>query len=243
VADDLFSPEDCDELVRAAVRKGVTPVSIMGSDGVAVGPKESRQSLSAEFGTDDPITKPWRRRMANFALLPESHGEPQAVTGYVGGAGHKYELHFDSSLQVGRVATVLVFLSDVYNGGELMFPWAKTTPNASWPEGVSGRGRPIKELHGVTKEPPIAPMCENSADPALKIAPRKGRAVLFFTHTPDLKRYSYRAMHAGCSPRVVDEDKWITQLFIKWHNWKKDENEILQSMEMLHNQWRRPLHE
>lgn len=245
MVDNLFSAAECDDLVHTAVARGMRNVKLMGADGRPKRNADSRKSLTTEFERELPELKAWRERMAGLALMPESHGEPLAVTQYMGGQGHKYELHFDSSLHVGRIATVIVFLSDVHHGGELMFPWARTTASSDSslrPEGVSGQGLPISQLVGVTKEPPIEPMCQIADHDALKIAPRRGRAVVFFTHAPDLRRYGYRAMHAGCPPTKLGEDKWIAQLFIKWHD-LEEPNVIEHYMNALREDWMLPLHE
>lgn len=248
VADNLFTKEECEELISLGLQNGMREAGIMGGD---AGKKDnaarrSRRSLTTTLGVHgkdgaegNEVVAMWRERMSRVALLPESHAEALAVTQYVGGDNHKYELHFDSSLQVGRVATVLVFLRDVHDGGELLFPWANGI-TGELPEGVSGTGRDIMELEGVNKEPPIAPYCADGDETSVKIAPRVGRAAIFFTHMPDLRREGYRAMHAGCPPRKKGEDKWIAQLFIKWHD-ANGANALAQIMQAVNQPWRAEL--
>jgi hypothetical protein len=245
VADGLFSARECAELVARAKGNGMARTLVMGADGRLKSEQGFRQSLGTAFGgagrdgaQGDPVIQMWRERMANAALLPVAHADTLVVAQYEARAADKYELHFDSSLAVGRVATVLVFLSDVEHGGEIMFPWAETTARDEPLRGVSGRGRPIEQLEGVKQEPPITPMCADADDAALKIAPRAGRAVVFFTHAPDLRRYGYRAMHAGCPP--LHEDKWIAQLFIRWHAVDAP-NTLEQVMTLLGEAWQMPL--
>lgn len=252
VIDDLFSTAECEKLIVTAQANGMRDAGIMSGKGEQKAKGDTRVSLTTTLGVHgrhgakgDATLAMWRERMADAAMMPVANAEALAVTQYVGGKGHKYELHFDSALKVGRVATVLVFLTDVQQGGELMFPWAeaagaRTGRAAESLDGVTGRGRPLSELEGVSKEPPIAPMCTSPADPALKIAPRRGRAVVFFTHAPDLRRHGYDAMHAGCPPLRAGEDKWIAQLFIKWHE-IDEPNLVARAMDVLNDNWQMPL--
>ncbi len=46
-------------------------------------------------------------------------------------AGAKYEFHYDSNVAVGRISTLLVYLNDVDNGGETVFPFARYYLNDS----------------------------------------------------------------------------------------------------------------
>eukprot|EP00304_Pavlova_gyrans_P008700 CAMPEP_0206049336 /NCGR_PEP_ID=MMETSP1466-20131121/26572_1 /ASSEMBLY_ACC=CAM_ASM_001126 /TAXON_ID=44452 /ORGANISM="Pavlova gyrans, Strain CCMP608" /LENGTH=299 /DNA_ID=CAMNT_0053424419 /DNA_START=17 /DNA_END=916 /DNA_ORIENTATION=+ len=244
IIEHLFSQEECNALVRRAEAHGMEVATIMSGDGTQKPTAGSRASFTAVLGGvegNDLQLRTWRERMAAAALLPVNHAEPLAIAHYRGGHGDRYELHFDSSLSVGRVATVLVFLSDVHHGGELMFPWARAeNVSALGLNGITGPGRPISELQGVNKEPPILPMCLDPEDAALKISPRAGRAVVFFSHTPDLRRASYRAMHAGCPPARLGEDKWLAQLFIKWHPIGQP-NLVQRAMAVLNEEWRMPL--
>lgn len=259
--DNLFNQSECELLIERARSNGMRSAQIMGANGeLKAGVGDTRVSLTTTLGEHgrrgggtDNMVQAWRDRMSNAALLPEANAEALVVTQYVGGEGNKYELHFDSSLAVGRIATVLVFLTTVHEGGECIFPWALTpgeresgtgsggsgATGDNRPDGVRGRGRPLQELVGVTREPPILPMCADPDDAALKVSPRAGRALVFFNHDPQLQRYSYRAMHAGCPPTRAGEDKWIAQIFLKWHE-PVQPNLLARAMALLNERWQLP---
>lgn len=162
------------------------------------------------YNSSEEIVQHFRSLMANLAMLPIENSEVLQLTRYT--PGQKYGLHFDSSLNVGRVVTVLVFLDEVIEGGELVFPWAKLRAGVEL-DGVSGPGRNISDLVGVHVEPDIDAMCALDSG-SLLIAPRVGRVALFYSHRPDLRRESYAAMHGGC--RVTQGTKFIAQLWFDW---------------------------
>ncbi|KAH0971045.1 hypothetical protein GBA52_023201 [Prunus armeniaca] len=78
----------------------------------------------------DKIIRNIEKRIANFTFLPVEHGEGLQVLHYE--VGQKYEPHYDyfqDEFNTGnggqRIATVLMYLSDVEEGGETVFPAAK----------------------------------------------------------------------------------------------------------------------
>jgi hypothetical protein len=212
VKDDLFSPEECLELIESGSHL-LEPATIMGGDGKLkpAGKYRSADTTSLLKGFR-PIVDVFRKRMANLALMPEEHGEPLQLTRYR--RGQKYEAHFDSSLLAGRLATVIVFLGAPESGGELAFPWARREEFArAAMAGVAGPGRDVRELRGLKEAPDSGVLCfpENQS---LLIAPKSGRAVVWFNHTPDLKRVGFEGMHLGCP--VTAGTKFITQVFFDW---------------------------
>ena len=75
----------------------------------------------------DPIVQRIEERIAAFAMVPVDHGEAIQVLRY--SDGQKYDPHFDyfhdpnNIKRSGqRVATALLYLSDVEEGGETVFP-------------------------------------------------------------------------------------------------------------------------
>lgn len=86
-----------------------------------------------------------------------------------------------------RMATVLVYLSDVEEGGETIFKR----------EGKGNAGLAVNDYKA----------CEPHA---FKYRPRKGDALLFFSLTPDLK-IDPRSLHGGCP--VKRGVKWVAT---KW---------------------------
>ena len=79
---------------------------------------------------EDAVVSRIEERIAAFAMIPADHGEGMQILHYT--SGQKYEPHFDyfqdkENTKHGgqRVATVLLYLSDVEEGGETIFPKGK----------------------------------------------------------------------------------------------------------------------
>merc|ERR1719204_448733 len=103
---------------------------------------------------------------------------------------------------------MIVFLNDVEEGGETLFPLGERVACSSdWHPTGDGR-----ELYG------CAACCQADVPGTLRVRPKRGRAVLFFNHDPagGVDRMS---MHAGCP--VVRGVKWIAQ---RWFRLKPYQN-------------------
>ncbi|CAH2076577.1 unnamed protein product [Thlaspi arvense] len=68
----------------------------------------------------DKIVEEIENRISEFTFIPVENGEALQVIHY--GVGQKFEPHFDG---MQRIATFLMYLSDVEEGGETVFPSAK----------------------------------------------------------------------------------------------------------------------
>ena len=114
---------DCDEIVRLALAEGLEQ-SKLGDSSTS----DVRTSHSA---TLDPNGHPLLSRMydnvADMLGKPRSHMENLQVLRYK--PGQEYQAHHDSCLDSGnkieRYATVLVYLNNVADGGETIFPLQK----------------------------------------------------------------------------------------------------------------------
>jgi len=191
IVDNAFTQDECAELIQTGFHL-LEPAQIMGGDGKLKPADDYRSATTATLmRKSSPIVDKFRKRMANLILLPEEYGEELQLTRYT--AGQKYEAHFDSSLLAGRLATVIIFLGLPEKGGELAFPWAKREEFGSVTmEGVSGRGRLTKELQANKDAPRAREVCSEKNE-SLLIQAKLGRAVLWFNHSPDLKRVGYEA--------------------------------------------------
>jgi len=126
----FLTKEECDYLISLAkphMHKSTVVDSETGKS------KDSRVRTSS--GTflpraRDKFIRNIEKKIADFSFLPVENGEGLQVLHYE--VGQKYEPHFDYFLDDfntknggQRMATVLMYLSDVEEGGETVFPAAK----------------------------------------------------------------------------------------------------------------------
>ncbi|GAQ84518.1 Prolyl 4-hydroxylase alpha subunit [Klebsormidium nitens] len=180
--------EQCDEMVALAKRKKLTPSLTKGqrpgdpqrartSWGVFLPPKADGSGVVGEL----------ERKLAEAIMIPEDHGEEFNVLRYE--IGQKYTAHFDDPCrnpglrESGRMASFLLYLSDVAEGGETCFPCENGDEADSDCDGFAG----------------------------FKVKPRKGDALLFYTFRPD-GTHDEASLHCSC-PVVRGEKwvatKWI----------------------------------
>ncbi|XWS39886.1 hypothetical protein CRYUN_Cryun18bG0093000 [Craigia yunnanensis] len=166
-----------------ALRKGETAKRTKGtrtSSGTFISASED------ETGTLDLIEK----KIAKATSIPQSHGEAFNILRYE--IGQKYDSHYDAfkpseygpqSSQ--RVASFLLYLSDVEEGGETMFPFEND---------MRIKGYDYKQCVG------------------LKIKPRRGDGLLFYSlflnGTIDRK-----SLHGSCP--VIKGEKWVATKWIR----------------------------
>ncbi|WVZ60922.1 hypothetical protein U9M48_010880, partial [Paspalum notatum var. saurae] len=133
------------------------------------------------------------KRVAAWTFLPEENAESMQVLHYE--IGQKYDAHFDyfhdkNNLKRGghRIATVLMYLTDVKKGGETVFPNAVGShlqyKDETWSE------------------------CARSG---LAVKPKKGDALLFFSlHVNATTDTS--SLHGSCP--VIEGEKWSATKWI-----------------------------
>lgn len=137
------------------------------------------------------------RRAHRWARHPINHGEGIQVAYYQ--SGEYYGFHHDSLM---RRATVILYLNDVPegDGGETIFPLIRAPGipddmEPPLPSAVQGRDRPRLDFK-VEKMLDSTPYCES--DFYLKIRPKRGMAVMFFSYGPDYAMDEH-AIHAACA--------------------------------------------
>lgn len=141
----------------------------------------------------DLFVRDIEKRIADFTFIPVEHGEGLQVLHYE--VGQKYEPHYDyfkdefNTKNGGqRIATVLMYLSDVEEGGETVFPSAKGNFTAvPWWDELSECGKK-----------------------GLSVKPKMGDALLFWSMHPDAS-LDPSSLHGGCP--VIRGDKWSST---KW---------------------------
>ena len=135
----FLSDEECDHMVAMSTaglhKSGVVDAETGGSL-----ISDIRTSSGAFVGRRaDATIAAIEARIAIWSQIPEDHGEAMQVLRYE--LGQEYRAHYDYFFHKGgeannRVATVLLYLSDVEEGGETVFP------NTALPPGREGDWSP-----------------------------------------------------------------------------------------------------
>ncbi|KAM7517306.1 hypothetical protein LguiA_006889 [Lonicera macranthoides] len=189
----FLSKEECDYLIDLAKPHMVKSSVVDSKTGQS---KDSRVRTSS--GTflrrgRDKIIQDIEKRIADFTFIPADHGEGLQVLHYE--VGQKYEPHYDYFLDEfntknggQRIATVLMYLTDVEEGGETVFPAAKANfSSVPW----------WNELSDCAKK-------------GLSVKPKMGDALLFWSMRPDAT-LDPSSLHGGCP--VIKGNKWSST---KW---------------------------
>ncbi|XP_010272176.2 PREDICTED: probable prolyl 4-hydroxylase 7 [Nelumbo nucifera] len=196
----FLSEEECDHLISMA--RGKLEKSMVADDG-------SGESIASEVRTSsgmflekkqDEIVASIEARIAAWTFLPEENGESMQILHYE--LGQKYEPHFDYfhdkvNQEMGghRVATVLMYLSNVSKGGETVFPDAENKmlqeKDDSW---------------------------SDCAKNGYAVKPIKGDALLFFSLHPNATTDT-RSLHGSCP--VIEGEKWSATKWIHVRSFDK----------------------
>ncbi|XP_076950909.1 putative prolyl 4-hydroxylase 9 [Bidens hawaiensis] len=131
------------------------------------------------------------KKIERATMIPRSHGEAFNVLRY--DIGQRYLAHYDtfnpaeySPQKSQRMVSFLLYLSDVEEGGETMFPFENgESKNATYD---------FKKCSG------------------LKVKPRKGDGLLFYTLHPN-GTIDSAALHGGCD--VIKGQKWVATKWIR----------------------------
>ncbi|KAG7579519.1 Oxoglutarate/iron-dependent dioxygenase [Arabidopsis thaliana x Arabidopsis arenosa] len=196
----FLSNEECEHLISLAKPSMVKSTVVDEKTG---GSKDSRVRTSS--GTflrrgHDEVVEVIEKRISDFTFIPVENGEGLQVLHYQ--VGQKYEPHYDYFLDEfntknggQRIATVLMYLSDVDDGGETVFPAARGNISAvPW----------WNELSKCGKE-------------GLSVLPKKRDALLFWNMRPDAS-LDPSSLHGGCP--VVKGNKWSSTKWFHVHEFK-----------------------
>lgn len=196
----FLSEEECDHLINLA--KGKLEKSMVADN-------ESGKSIASEVRTSsgmflnraqDEVVFDIETRIAKWTFLPIENGESIQILHYEN--GQKYEPHFDyfhdkanQVLGGHRIATVLMYLSNIQKGGETIFPNSES--KLSQPKDDSW---------------------SDCAHKGYAVKPEKGDALLFFSlhlnATTDPK-----SLHGSCP--VIEGEKWSATKWIHVSDFEK----------------------
>ncbi|CAN0918883.1 Probable prolyl 4-hydroxylase 10 [Linum grandiflorum] len=196
----FLSKEECEYLISLAKPHMVKSTVVDSETGKS---KDSRVRTSS--GTflargRDKIVRDIEQRIADFSFIPVDHGEGLQILHYE--VGQKYEPHFDYFMDDyntknggQRIATVLMYLSDVEEGGETVFPSAKGNYSAvPWWNELSECGKK-----------------------GLSVKPKMGDALLFWSMKPDAS-LDPSSLHGGCA--VIKGNKWSSTKWMRVNEYK-----------------------
>lgn len=194
----FLSEEECDHLIYLARNK---------LEKSMVADNESGKSVLSQIRTSsgmfiskghDEIVRRIEDKIAVWTFLPKENGEALQVLRYEN--GEKYEPHFDyfhdkqnQALGGHRVATVLMYLSNVVRGGETVFP------NSMDPR--------IKD-----------DTWSDCAKKGLSVKPRKGDALMFYSLKPDAVP-DIMSLHGSCP--VIEGEKWSATKWIHVNSFER----------------------
>ncbi|XP_076924257.1 putative prolyl 4-hydroxylase 9 isoform X1 [Bidens hawaiensis] len=186
--------EQCESIIKMAkvklapstlaLRKGETNENTKGirtSSGMFISASEDKTGIL------DIIEK----KIERATMIPRSHGESFNVLRYE--IGQRYNSHYDAfnPTEYGpqksqRVASFLLYLSDVEEGGETMFPYENGENPAS--------NYDFRKCIG------------------LKVKPRKGDGLLFYSLYPN-GTIDPTSLHGSC--HVIKGQKWVATKWIR----------------------------
>lgn len=187
----FLTDKECDHLITLA--KGKLEKSMVADN-------NSGKSIESEVRTSagmflkkaqDEIVESIEARIAAWTFLPPENGESIQILHYE--HGQKYEPHYDyfhdkANQKLGghRVATVLMYLSNIEKGGETVFPNSEATqPKGSDWSDCAKNGYAVK--------------------------PQKGDALLFFSLHPNATTDAL-SLHGSCP--VIKGEKWSATKWI-----------------------------
>ncbi|KAG8068251.1 hypothetical protein GUJ93_ZPchr0005g14747 [Zizania palustris] len=178
-------------LARAELKRSAVADNLSGKSELSDARTSSGTFISKG---KDPIVAGIEEKIAAWTFLPKENGEGIQVLRYM--HGEKYEQHYDyfadnvnTNRGGHRIATVLMYLTDVAEGGETVFPLAEDLTD-------SGTNTSLSEC----------------AQKGVAVKPHKGDALLFFNLSPDGSKDSL-SLHAGCP--VIKGEKWSATKWIR----------------------------
>lgn len=178
------------ELKRSAVADNLSGASKLSEVRTSSGMFISKNKDAIVSGIEDKIS--------SWTFLPKENGEHIQVLRYE--HGQKYDPHYDyfaDKVNIARgghrVATVLMYLTNVTKGGETVFP------NAELQES------PHHKLSETDED------LSECGKKGVAVKPRRGDALLFFSLHPNAIPDTL-SLHAGCP--VIEGEKWSATKWI-----------------------------
>ncbi|CAH9090763.1 unnamed protein product [Cuscuta europaea] len=192
--------EECDHLITLAKDKLEKSMVADNESGKSVESEVRTSSGMFLSKAQDEVVANIESRIAAWTFLPPENGESIQILHYE--HGQKYEPHFDyfhdkvnQELGGHRVATVLMYLSSVEQGGETVFPSSELKD--SQPKGDDWSECAIN---------------------GYAVKPYKGDALLFFSLLPNVTTDPL-SLHGSCP--VLEGEKWSATKWIHVRSFDK----------------------
>ncbi|KAM0952096.1 putative procollagen-proline 4-dioxygenase [Dioscorea sansibarensis] len=190
----FLSDKECEHLIELGKDKLQPSMVSHSVTGKITVTKHRTSSSTVLHKHQDEIVTRIEDRIATWTFLPEDNGEVMQILHY--GHGENYDPHLDFFLDEvdpkpsgHRVATVLMYLSDVRHGGETVFPYSK-------------------EKHAQKQDDKSWSDC---ATTGYAVKPVKGDALLFFSLHPNTSA-DLMTLHGSCP--VIEGEKWSATKWI-----------------------------
>lgn len=119
--DHFLSSDECDRIIEYAESKQLLSRSQVTSDGSTYRISTNRTSSTAFLDTqDNPLFRSIHQRAAAFLNLSEEYMENLQIIRYR--EGEEFKPHTDPRYDTDRKYTILLYLSEEFEGGETYFP-------------------------------------------------------------------------------------------------------------------------
>ncbi|GMI01870.1 hypothetical protein TrST_g10442 [Triparma strigata] len=225
----FFSEAEADAIMLAAkndlkasslARQGISKEAVRSSDSAFLNPKSTVATAIMERAFNLLRIGQYKRtRIENVQVVRyNDKGDAYNTHNDYLSEGTDYNFNFDPSAGgSNRLATILMYLSDVEAGGQTHFPYLNEGV-----ESASQQNEPKLEEHLSSFEARMGAdswqveLAKNCASHG-SVTPRKGRAVLFYSQTPNATLDLY-SLHGGC-PVLAGDEKWMANIWI----WNKDQ--------------------
>ncbi|KAM7278736.1 hypothetical protein ACFE04_005870 [Oxalis oulophora] len=195
---------ECDHLISLAkseLKRSAVADNLSGQSKLSEVRTSSGMFIPKE---KDPIVTGIEEKISTWTFLPKENGEDIQVLRYE--HGQKYDPHYDyfaDKVNIARgghrIATVLMYLSDVAKGGETIFPSAEL---------------PVRRTPS-----PIDEDLSECGKQGIAVKPKRGDALLFFSLYPHAVP-DPMSLHAGCP--VLEGEKWSATKWIHVDSFDKN---------------------